>query len=64
MVDTFHFKRIIVDEAHEVFSDLFISSTQLDSNGKQFINGKIAAFISKLKKSFGWYVSATPFPTP
>jgi hypothetical protein len=47
MVDTFHFKRIIVDEAHEVFSDLFIST-----------------FISKLKKSFGWYVSATPFPTP
>jgi SNF2 family DNA or RNA helicase len=47
VLDNFRWERVIVDEAHEVFTDPVVERC-----------------VSGIPKSYGWYVSATPFPKP
>ena len=52
LFELFHFNRVIIDEGHEIFEN---------NLGSPSLNRWLLVFINKLKASYKWYVSGTPF---
>jgi SNF2 family DNA or RNA helicase len=52
LFEYFHFKRVIVDEGHEIFEEILSNNT---------LNKWLLGFLDNIKSNYKWYVSGTPF---